>query len=80
MEIALNSWELKAREKQLEPLGDDWHTWLILAGRGWGKSLTGANTVRSYVESGRATRIGLIATTAADARDVMTDGKSGLLA
>lgn len=76
----LNSWELKARDKQLEPLEREWHTWLILAGRGWGKSLTGANMVRSYVESGRAMRIGLIAQTSADARDVMIDGKSGILA
>lgn len=54
--------------------------WLILAGRGWGKSRTGAEAVREEVESGRSGRIALIAETSADARDVMVEGESGILA
>ena len=72
-------WELWAREKQLPPPGD-WAYWLILAGRGFGKTRTGAETVRRWAESGVYRRIHLIAPTAADVRDVMVEGESGLLA
>jgi len=54
--------------------------WLLLAGRGFGKSRTGAEWVREQVESGRSRRIALVAPTAADVRDVMIEGESGLLA
>jgi len=57
-----------------------WYVWLILAGRGWGKTRTGAEYIRWRVESGQAKRIGLIAQTAADVRDVLIEGESGLLA
>lgn len=68
-----------ARDSQLPPPGD-WLVWLVLAGRGYGKTRTGAETVRNYVERGLAGRIGLIAPTAADAREVMVEGESGILA
>ncbi len=77
-------WRFWARPDQLEPPGD-WNTWLILAGRGWGKTRTGAETVRSWVcgdtplSKGRYNRIALVAETTADARQVMVDGESGLL-
>jgi len=74
----LNSWELRARDKQLEP-EEDFTTWLISCGRGWGKTLCGAQTVRSYIESGRAKRVALIGATSADVRDVMIQGVSGLM-
>lgn len=57
----------------------DWRTWLILAGRGWGKTRTGAEWVVDRVEDG-AGRIALVGPTAADARDVMVEGESGILA
>lgn len=63
-------WPFWARPDQLEPPGD-WSTWLILAGRGWGKSRTGAETVNEWARSGRCKAIALVAETAADARDVM---------
>lgn len=72
-------WEFWARPEQIEPPGD-WLIWVPLAGRGWGKTRTGAEWVRSYVDTGRAGRIALIAETAADARDVMVEGDSGILA
>lgn len=76
----LYDWEgLWARPSQLVPPGD-WNTWLILAGRGYGKTRTGAETTRSFVEKGLARRIALVAPTAADVRDVMVEGESGLLA
>lgn len=75
----LCDWELWARDEQLPPPGD-WYVWLILAGRGWGKTRTGAEYIRHRVESGQARRIGLIGQTAADVRDVIVEGESGILA
>lgn len=72
-------WRRWARPNQIIPPGD-WFVWLILAGRGWGKSRTGAEAVREEVETGRSGRIALIAETSADARDVMVEGESGILA
>lgn len=71
------AWWLWAREDQLAPDGD-WRTWLLLGGRGAGKTRTGAEWIRQRVKHG-ASRIGLIAPTAADARDVMVEGPSGIL-
>ncbi len=51
-----------------------------MAGRGWGKTRTGAEWVRSRVESGKYRRVALIGATAADVRDVMVEGESGILA
>src|SRR5262245_44286404 len=73
-----SSWRLTARPEQLPPLGD-WRTWLVLAGRGFGKTRTGAEWVHEQVTAGCG-RIALVAPTAADARDVMVEGESGILA
>jgi phage terminase large subunit-like protein len=79
------NWDFWARPNQLEPEGD-WTTWLILAGRGFGKTRVGAETIRKWVcgdtplSPGRCSRIALVAETAADARDVMVLGESGILA
>jgi len=72
-------WPFWARPSQLAPPGE-WLTWLILAGRGWGKTRTGAEFIRQEVKAGRAKRIALVARTAADVRDVVVEGESGLLA
>lgn len=77
--MLLHDWPLWARAKQLPPEGD-WRVWLILAGRGFGKTRTGAEWVRALAETGRAGRIALVGETAGDARDVMVEGESGLLA
>lgn len=74
---AFHRWRLVGRSNQLPPPGD-WSVWLILAGRGFGKTRAGAEWVRSQVMKG-ARRIGLIAPTAADARAVMVEGESGIL-
>ena len=77
--VLLYDWTIWARDKQLPPL-DDWRVWLILAGRGFGKTRTGAEWVRILAERGEARRIALVGETAADARDVMIEGESGILA
>ena len=64
-----NDWKFWARPNQLAPKGD-WSTWMIMAGRGWGKTRTGAEWIRERVQAGYR-RIGLIAKTPADARDIM---------
>lgn len=79
------NWRFWAREDQLEPDGD-WLVWLLLAGRGFGKTRTLAETVRGWacgatpLAKGRYGRIALVAETAADARDVIVEGESGVLA
>lgn len=73
----LHDWRFLARDPQIAPDGD-WQNWLILAGRGFGKTRTGAEWVREQVKLG-VSRIHLIAPTASDARDVMVEGESGLL-
>jgi phage terminase large subunit-like protein len=70
-------WKLWARPPQAAPDGD-WRFWLILAGRGFGKTRAGAEWVRAQVDAGRR-RLALIGPTAADVRDVMVEGESGLL-
>ena len=74
-------WKTWARPNQQVPSGQDWWTvWLILAGRGWGKTRCGAEFVRYHVENKLAGRVALIAEDAGDARDVMIEGESGILA
>ena len=73
-----HDWEFWARPEQHPPAGG-WGTWLILAGRGWGKTRTGAEAVRQAVYAG-AQRIALVGPTTSDVRDVMIFGESGLLA
>lgn len=75
----LHDWSVWGRPDQQPPPGA-WRTWLILAGRGWGKTRTGAEWVRSIVSTGRARRVALVARTAADVRDVIVEGQSGILA
>jgi phage terminase large subunit-like protein len=72
-------WSFLARPSQLPPPGW-WRTWMVRAGRGWGKTRVGGEFVRGEVEAGRAGRVALVARTAADARDVMVEGESGILA
>ena len=69
---------VRARKEQIAPPGD-WRTWLLLAGRGFGKTRTGAEWVRSQVWNHGRRRVALVAPTAADARDVIVEGESGLL-
>ncbi|MCX7337819.1 MAG: terminase family protein [Alphaproteobacteria bacterium] len=73
------NWPTHARPNQLPPL-DPWKVWLILAGRGFGKTRTGAETIRAWVKDGQYKRIALVGRSIAEARDIMIDGESGLMA
>jgi phage terminase large subunit-like protein len=70
-------WPFWARAEQLIPPGD-WVYWLPLAGRGWGKTRTGAETIRHWARE--FPLVNLIGATADDVRDVMVEGESGVLA
>jgi phage terminase large subunit-like protein len=72
-------WTHRARPGQLPPPGD-WRIWLVMAGRGFGKTRLGAEWVRGIAESDGCARIALIGATIKDARSVMVEGESGLLA
>lgn len=72
-------WEHRARPAQLPPPGD-WTVWLVMAGRGFGKTRLGAEWVRGIAEADGTARIALIGASQAEARAVMVEGESGLLA
>ncbi|CUH80174.1 Large terminase phage packaging protein [Tropicibacter naphthalenivorans] len=77
--------EFWAHEHQLPPEGD-WRAWVILGGRGAGKTRAGAEWVRSMVEGarpldpGKCKRLALIGETFDQTREVMVFGDSGILA
>ncbi|MDB2438405.1 terminase family protein [Hellea sp.] len=70
-------WEIYARPHQI-PASDDWLMWLLLGGRGSGKTRTGAEWIREQVTVHGKSRIALVAPTFHDAREVMIEGESGL--
>jgi phage terminase large subunit-like protein len=74
----LYRWGSWRRAQQAPPEGD-WTGWLIDAGRGWGKTRTGAETVRHWVENEGIKRIGIVSETSADNRDIVVEGESGLM-
>lgn len=76
--MARARWKAKARQNQITPDGD-WLTWVILAGRGWGKTRTGAEDAAWAGMANPGWRIAVVAPTAADARDTCIEGDSGLL-
>lgn len=78
-------WRFWARPNQLQPgtpgaadARSDWSYWLVMAGRGFGKTRVGAETLREWESQGMR-RMALVGPTAADVRDVMIRGESGLL-
>ena len=78
-EELVHRWHLWARPRQLPPPGD-WRVWLLMAGRGFGKTRAGAEWVRGVAERGAARSIALVGDTEEDVRQVMVEGPSGLLA
>lgn len=77
----LHDWDFNARDEQKPPPGD-WAVWVLLAGRGFGKTLSGAQWVRHKIKEG-CRHVALVAPTTADVRKVMVEGQepsnSGLL-
>lgn len=84
----LYDWKLWARPNQIVPQTDiygnpwpknkRWRNWLLLSGRGFGKTRTGAETIRGWAESGDFKRMAIVGATAAAVRDVMVEGPGGL--
>jgi phage terminase large subunit-like protein len=77
LESLAHDWTFWARDKQRLP-DADFFVWVILAGRGFGKTRTGGETVRTWVKNNAY--VNLIGATADDARDIMIEGESGILA
>jgi phage terminase large subunit-like protein len=88
--IARMSWqdvvELEAdyerwvNEGQIEPVGAGWRTWLMMAGRGFGKTRAGAEWIQALATARPGVRIALVGATMQEARSIMVEGTSGLLA
>jgi phage terminase large subunit-like protein len=74
----LDDWQFWARPPQLPPDHVEFTIWAIIAGRGFGKTRSGAEFIKDRVRRGFR-RLSLIAPTTADARDIMVDGESGIL-
>lgn len=73
------AWRDIAHAAQVPPEGA-WRTWLLMGGRGAGKTRAGAEWVRELAESGAAKRIALVGPTLHDVREVMIEGVSGIRA
>lgn len=74
----LYHWNFWARPEQRPPAGD-WSIWLIMAGRGFGKTRAGAEWVRQIAECDGSARLALVGANYAETRTVMVEGESGLL-
>ena len=72
-----HTWTVWARQAQLPPAGA-WQTWLVLAGRGFGKTRAGAEWVQAVAARDGTARIALVAASLAEARAIMVEGESGL--
>ena len=73
-----HDWSFWGRDAQFPPINNDWNTWLINAGRGFGKTRCGAEWVREQVKLGHK-RIACVASTNSDIERVMVKGESGFL-
>jgi len=73
------AWDAWAHEGQLAPAGE-WSTWVIKAGRGFGKTRAGAEWLTARIAGQAPLKIALVGATLDDARRVMVEGVSGLLA
>lgn len=72
------NWDILGRPHQHIPEGN-WRLWLIIAGRGFGKTRMGAQSIRSWVLQGKCRNIAFIGNTLEEARNIMVQGESGLL-
>jgi phage terminase large subunit-like protein len=74
-----SAFEMWAHQGQLPPQSEGWRVWLMIAGRGFGKTRAGAEWIHTLA-MGSTQRIGLVGATIDEARRVMVEGLSGLLA
>lgn len=77
--VLIHNWYLWARQEQLPPADPDWSTWLVCAGRGFGKTRAGAEWVRQAAILDPEARIALVAASLGEARAIMVEGESGVL-
>ena len=73
------AWPDWSHAGQTAPSGD-WSTWIVKGGRGFGKTLAGAKWIESILATREPVRIALVGATIDDARRIMVEGKSGLIA
>ena len=71
--------EAWAHKGQLPPEGDGWRVWLMMAGRGFGKTRAGSEWIHALARAKRGVRIALVGATMHEARSIMVEGVSGLL-
>jgi phage terminase large subunit-like protein len=77
-ERLLADWRFWRRPDQVAPIGD-WRIWLVMAGRGFGKTRAGAEWVRAQAEADGRLRIALVGASIGEVRQIMVEGESGLL-
>jgi phage terminase large subunit-like protein len=68
-----------AHKNQLPPNGEGWRTWLMMAGRGFGKTRAGAEWIFRLANGKPGVRVALVGATIGDARSIMVEGVSGLI-
>lgn len=73
-----HDWAVWGRQSQQAP-PSDWRVWLVMAGRGFGKTRLGAEWVSKIAEEDPEARIALVGASLHEARSVMVEGESGLL-
>src|SRR5689334_16776975 len=71
--------ETWAHKNQLPPNGEGWRTWLMMAGRGFGKTRAGAEWIFRLANGKPGVRVALVGATIGDARSIMVEGVSGLI-
>lgn len=76
LDAHFESW---AQEGQLPPSGEGWRVWLMLAGRGFGKTRAGAEWIHQLACGRKPLRIALVAASLIEARAIMVEGVSGIL-
>jgi phage terminase large subunit-like protein len=79
LEEFAKDWRIWARDKQIPPEGQ-WSTWLLLAGRAFGKTRTASEYCTDYAEQNPGARLAIVGQGDEDIRRVMIEGKSGFLA
>lgn len=73
-----SNWYTLSRPEQCTPVGD-WNLWIILAGRGWGKTLTGAFDMVNYALKNPEVNCAVVVPTFGDLRRVAFGGVSGII-
>src|SRR5688572_4209272 len=71
--------EAWAQDGQLPPIAEGWRVWLMLAGRGFGKTRAGAEWIHGLASGRKKLHIALVAASIHEARAIMVEGVSGIL-